>query len=121
MVETKSSKSKSKKVIKPWGYFEQFCLNKKCTVKILMVKKGAELSLQKHSKRNEFWKILSGKGKIVVGKVTKIASPGKEFFIQKRTLHTVVSNSKELKILEISFGKFDEKDIVRVKDKYGRK
>jgi len=62
----------SKKVITPWGVFEQFCLNKKVTVKILTIKKNQEISLQKHSKRNEFWRIISGKGQIIIGNSKKI-------------------------------------------------
>jgi mannose-6-phosphate isomerase-like protein (cupin superfamily) len=111
----------SKKVITPWGVFEQFCLNKKVTVKILTIKKNQEISLQKHSKRNEFWRIISGKGQIIIGNSKKIASFGKEFFIPKNTLHRAKATSKEMLILEISFGKFDEKDIVRLDDKYKRK
>ena len=112
---------KTKKVIKPWGMFEQFVLNKQCTVKILTVKKGEETSLQKHSNRDEFWRVIEGKGKVVVGSSKKVASLGKEFFIKKGQLHQLIGSPGVIKVLEISFGKFDEKDIVRVKDKYKRK
>jgi len=112
---------KTKKVIKPWGMFEQFILNKPCTVKILTVKKNGETSLQKHSNREEFWRVVEGKGKVIVGSSKKTASVGKEFFIKKGQLHQIIGSPHGVKVLEISFGKFDEKDIVRVKDKYNRK
>lgn len=121
MYQKQIDKISKKKILKPWGYFEQFCLNKKCTVKIITIKNGEELSLQKHSKRNEFWKIISGEGKIIIGNKTLRAYPEKEFFINKGDLHRAISTSKELKILEISLGKFDERDIIRKEDKYKRK
>ena len=40
---------------KPWGNFETFALNQKCTVKIITVKKNGILSLQKHKFREELW------------------------------------------------------------------
>ena len=107
--------------MKPWGMFEQFILNKPCTVKILTIKKNGETSLQKHSNRDEFWRVIEGKGKVIVGSSKKIASVGKEFFIKKGKLHQIIGSPQGVKVLEISFGKFDEKDIVRVKDKYNRK
>ena len=44
---------------------------------------------------------------------------GKKYFIPKNTLHRL-SAVKKARILEISFGKFDEKDIERIEDKYNR-
>jgi mannose-6-phosphate isomerase-like protein (cupin superfamily) len=111
-----------KKVItKPWGSFEQFVLNKPCTVKILTINKGEEISLQKHSDRDEFWRVIEGKGSVVIGSSKKTASVGKEFFIKKGQTHQIIGLPGLVKVLEISFGKFDEKDIIRIKDKYNRK
>jgi hypothetical protein len=35
-------------------------------------------------------------------------------------LHKLYAKQKKVKIIEISFGHFDENDEVRVEDKYGR-
>jgi mannose-6-phosphate isomerase-like protein (cupin superfamily) len=105
---------------RPWGYFEQFTHNELSTIKIITVNPGEAFSLQKHEKREEFWRILSGTGTVTVGEEKKSASPDVEFFIPKDTLHRAEAGEETLKILEISFGEFDEKDIVRVEDKYGR-
>ena len=105
---------------RPWGGFEQFTKNELSTVKILVVKPKQAFSLQYHKKRQEFWKVLDGKCKITIGKDVVNAKPGDEFIIPKKTNHRCMALGKEVKILEVSFGKFDEKDIVRLEDKYGR-
>jgi len=44
---------------------------------------------------------------------------GEEMFIPRNTLHRL-SSKKGGRVLEIAFGKFDENDIERVEDVYGR-
>lgn len=105
---------------RPWGRFERFCLNELCTVKLIFVSPGEELSLQKHNNRSEFWRVISGKGEITVGDEIKEAKKGDEFFIEKKVKHRVKAGGGGIEILEISFGEFDEKDEVRLEDKYDR-
>ncbi len=107
-------------VTKPWGQFEQFTSNEVATVKIILVKKGEALSLQYHNERAEFWKILSGTPEITIGKSVMRAKPGEEFEVPLKTNHRIHSVDMDTQILEISAGKFDENDIVRLDDKYGR-
>jgi len=111
---------KRKFIKKPWGSFEQFTLNEKSTVKFLVVKPQKRLSLQKHKNRAEFWKVIEGPVKITIGKKTFTAKKGDEFMIKKKQLHRLEGLGKEGKVLEISFGKFSEKDIIRIEDDYGR-
>ena len=106
---------------RPWGKFEQFTHNEISTVKILTIKEKEQPSIQYHRKRTEFWKILSGKAKVRVGDLWHDAKEGDEFYISLETIHSVQGVDGEVKVLEISFGDFDEKDIVRLEDKYGRK
>ena len=108
-----------KEVKKPWGKFRQYALNEKCTVKIITVNKNQILSKQKHKKRSEFWVILDTSLIVEVGKKKFTAKKGQEITIPKNTTHRV-SATKKACFLEISFGYFDEKDIERLKDKYGR-
>jgi len=105
---------------RPWGKFQRFTLNEKTTVKILTIKPKQAPSIQYHHKRAEFWKILEGSGKATIGKRTRKLKPGDEVYIKKKQIHSIEAYSKTVKILEISFGTFDEYDIVRVEDKYGR-
>ena len=107
-------------VRKPWGSFSQFSHNEPTTVKILSVKPRSKLSLQFHEHRDEFWKVLDGSGQVVVGDDVFDVKPDDEFFIPRGTKHRIVSFYDELRVLEISYGDFDEKDIVRLEDDYDR-
>ncbi len=106
---------------KPWGSFTRLTNNEPSTVKILYINKGEEFSLQYHSKREEFWKILEGHPEIIVGEmVTHNPQPGHEFVIAPGTKHRISAPKDNVVVLEISKGLFDEDDIVRIEDKYNR-
>ncbi len=116
---------------RPWGSFTLFALNEKCTVKILKVKE--QLSLQSHKNREEFWHVIDGKVEVLKGPVTEnideleanlassILTSGESIIIPKNTAHTLKNlNVKSSRVLEISYGRFDESDEIRYKDLYGR-
>ena len=105
---------------RPWGSFERFTLNEPGTVKIITVNAGEAFSLQKHKGRDEWWKILGGDGKIILDGAEKEIKAGDEYFVPRGTEHRVVAGKSAVVFLEISFGDFDENDIVRVEDCYGR-
>ena len=113
------SKKNCLAVNKPWGYFEQFTLNEKSTVKILLVKSGESLSLQNHKKREELWIALDDGLIVQIGNVKKKFKKGSSVFVKKGQKHRLLAK-KTARVLEISFGSFDEKDIVRYEDKYKR-
>lgn len=112
------------KVKRPWGDFTQFTKNVSSTVKIISVKPRQALSLQYHLHREEFWHVLSGSGTVLIGDKKKLkkftAKPGKEFSVAVKELHRIMAGDGHLIILEIGTGKFDEQDIIRTEDKYGR-
>lgn len=105
---------------KLWGWEDIFAINKTCSVKILNVKPRQKFSLQKHRHRDEFWRILEGNCRVWLGKRKIKAKAGDEFFIKRRELHRIEALSEIVRVLEVSFGKFDAKDIVRIEDDYGR-
>src|SRR3989338_10320789 len=105
---------------RPWGKFEQFTQGEPSTVKILTINPRQALSLQYHQRRTEFWKVISGRAKVTVGDIVSSAREGDEFFIAQGQNHRIQSGSLAIKVLEISFGDFDENDIVRLEDKYNR-
>lgn len=104
---------------RPWGYFEQFTLNEKSTVKVLLVRAEEQLSLQSHKKRNELWFALDDGLIVQIGKVKKRFKKGSLVYIKKGQKHRLIAK-KTARVLEISFGTFDEKDIIRHEDKYKR-
>lgn len=108
-------------VKKPWGQFDQFTHNEITTVKLLSFNPGSSLSLQYHNHRDEFWRVLSGHPFLTIGEKKINAKPGDEFYVTKKELHRIETKDDMVQILEIAYGdNFDEEDIVRVEDKYGR-
>lgn len=105
---------------RPWGEFREFVKSTPVTVKTISVKAGESFSLQRHQKRSEFWRVLSGTPEITVGEVKTQAKSGDEFSIPAGTNHRVSAIGMDAEILEISLGEFEEDDIVRIEDKYGR-
>lgn len=108
-----------KTVKRPWGVFKQFTLNEKSTVKVLTILPHQELSLQKHKKRKEMWYFLTP-GYVQIGDTKKRVKKGNIINIQKRVKHRAYAKFRKVEFLEISMGNFNEKDEVRLKDKYGR-
>lgn len=105
---------------RPWGSFRQFSKGEPTTVKILEVKAGAAFSKQYHEERREFWHIISGEPQVTLGEDVIKAKAGDEFFVGKRQVHRIEGAKTGTLVLEIAYGEFDEEDIVRLEDKYGR-
>jgi mannose-6-phosphate isomerase len=109
------------KVEKPWGYFEQYTHNLPCTVKIITVQAGGTLSRQYHKKRDELWVVLDPGARVELDAEVLHPEPEQKLFIPRQTVHRLSAVGEvEVRILEISFGEFDEDDIVRLEDVYGR-
>lgn len=106
---------------RPWGHFERFTLNEPCTVKLVYVDGDKRLSLQYHNNRSEFWKVVQGPAKVQINDETKILQTGETITIPKGATHRLAGAGTDAIILEISTGSFDENDIVRLEDDYGRR
>lgn len=104
---------------RPWGSFELFTLNEKSTVKLVNVNRGKRLSLQYHSKRSEFWKVVVGKIEVVLNSAKIILKKGETITIPVGAIHRITGIEDSI-VLEVSFGEFNEKDIVRLDDDFGR-
>jgi mannose-6-phosphate isomerase len=109
----------SVKVEKPWGYFEQYTHNLPCTVKIITVAPGGTLSRQYHTKRDELWVVLDRGACVELDGEVLYPEVEEKLFIPRETVHRL-SSEGGVRVLEISFGEFDEDDIVRLEDVYGR-
>ena len=108
------------KVVRPWGGFKEFVKNKKWTVKILEVKPKQELSLQYHYKREELWYFFDD-AIVQLGNKRIMVKPGDIIKIPKKKPHRIISKGNMARVLEISLGKFSERDEIRLEDDYGRK
>ena len=108
-------------VEKPWGKFEQYTHNALSTVKVITVQPGGVLSLQYHHGRDELWVVLDAGAQIELGGEVMRPGVGETVFIPRGTAHRLsAAGTAPARILEISFGEFDEDDIVRLEDVYGR-
>ncbi len=105
---------------RPWGSFRRFTNNMVSTVKILTVKPNEQLSVQTHKKRKEFWRVIKGSGIFEVNEIKNEAKIGFEINISIGDKHTIKGGNEGIEVLEIALGEFDENDIVRYQDKYGR-
>ena len=105
---------------RPWGSFEKFNENERCTVKLLYIKPDSRLSLQYHNKRKEFWKIVEGSAKVEVQNEKSSLKEGDDIIIPPGARHRIQASNSGCIVLEISYGSFDENDIVRIEDDYDR-
>lgn len=106
---------------RPWGGFRRFTHNQASTVKIITVNPGQVLSLQLHRHRDELWVALDPGLQVTVGERTWRPEPYEEIYIPRRTRHRAAgAGPRPSRWLEIAFGEFDEEDIVRLEDRYGR-
>lgn len=105
---------------RPWGNFERFTLNEKTTVKIVAVNAGEAISLQTHEHRDEFWRVIKGSGVIRIGENDNQSNAGDALFCPRGSEHRIAGGPDGISILEIAFGDFDENDINRLEDRYGR-
>lgn len=110
-------------VDKPWGSFDQFVLNTPCTVKILTCAPGKQLSLQRHSRRGELWVALDEGVVVELDGCTLTPVKGEEVWLPVGSTHRLrceVAASHPVRVMEISLGTFDESDIERLQDDFGR-
>ncbi len=106
---------------KPWGRFEQYSHNLLSTVKIIKVEPGGTPSLQYHHRRDELWVILDAGTRVELGDETFYPEPEEKLFIPRGTVHRLSCvGESAIRILEISFGEFDEQAIIRLEDVDGR-
>jgi len=115
---------------RPWGSYEVLHEEPGLKVKKITVKAGNRLSLQKHSRREEFWTIISGRGLFSIGLMTKdgepflrkeVVKPGDQLHIPVEMLHRIQAET-DLVFIESQKGDYlEEDDIVRFDDDYDRK
>lgn len=106
--------------MRPWGTFTTYAHNEQVTVKILTINPEEQLSVQYHDRRSEYWHVISGAGDVLQRGVWQPCVAGDEFVIEQGQQHSLRAGTQPLVVLEIARGDFDEDDIVRVSDVYGR-
>jgi mannose-6-phosphate isomerase-like protein (cupin superfamily) len=106
-------------VDRPWGRFETFLVNGKVRSKLLFITGGHRLSYQSHERRGEFWRVLRGTVLATVDGQETLMHEGDRMEIPRRAKHRLAGKT-DATVLELPVGPFDEADITRYEDDYGR-
>ncbi len=106
----------------PWGSHSCFLSEEGYKVKILRVKPGGILSLQKHEFRSEYWVVGKGQATVEIDGHKKIVKSGEYTHIPLQSIHRLSNEcSEDLEVIEVQCGTIlEESDITRFEDQYGR-
>jgi mannose-6-phosphate isomerase-like protein (cupin superfamily) len=107
---------------RPWGEFSVLAEASDHKVKRLTVSAGCRLSYQTHAHRSEHWFVVSGAGTATIDDADIPIGPGSYLDVPVGTAHRVASSGPaDLVLIEVQHGEsFEEDDIVRLDDDYGR-
>jgi mannose-6-phosphate isomerase-like protein (cupin superfamily) len=104
---------------RPWGSFTKYVENVQATVKVLKILEGEATFLQRHKRRDELWFFLSGEALVVLDGQQRVVTSGEVVYVARRTVHRVEGLS-EVALVEVALGDYDEGDVERLSDRYGR-
>jgi mannose-6-phosphate isomerase len=107
---------------RPWGSFFILHADDCCQIKKLVVNPGKRISLQSHQYRAEHWFIVSGKGTAELDGTKREVAPGDSVDVPIGSKHRISCSAFEpLVFIEVQTGtSFNEDDIVRYQDDFGR-
>jgi len=107
---------------RPWGLFEILLEESYCKVKRITIKPGHQTSYQYHVKRNEVWTVVQGKLEITLNGKKQVGTSGFAISIPALMKHGAKNiGNDDLVFIEVQHGdSFEEEDIIRLKDDYGR-
>jgi mannose-1-phosphate guanylyltransferase/mannose-6-phosphate isomerase len=112
----------SRRVYRPWGWYESLCSGSYFQVKRICVEPGHRLSLQMHHRRSEHWVVVAGEAQVTRGDQQIVLKANESVYLPVNTRHRMGNEGKEpLIVIEVQTGEyFGEDDIVRFEDNYGR-
>lgn len=107
---------------RPWGYFETLSIGPRFQVKLLHVKPGGKLSMQRHHHRSEHWVVVQGTAKVTVGDTETLVRENESVYIVATQWHRLENTGKvPLELIEVQIGTYlGEDDIIRSEDVYHR-
>jgi mannose-1-phosphate guanylyltransferase len=109
-------------VYRPWGSFTLLGEGPRFKIKMLAIKPGGVLSLQRHQHRSEHWVVVSGMAEVTNGDRVFFLDTNESTYIKAGHDHRVANRGIiELVIIEVQSGDYlGEDDIVRLDDIYNR-
>ena len=106
---------------RPWGLWVDWFRSEEATLKCMVIRPGARMSLQRHNERSEVWRVISGQGEDQGTKPPTPLVPGKTRVVEKGSVHRIANTGTEpLVIVELQMGRCREEDIERLADDYRR-
>ncbi|WP_147113995.1 mannose-1-phosphate guanylyltransferase/mannose-6-phosphate isomerase [Tateyamaria sp. syn59] len=107
---------------RPWGHYETLALGPRFQVKRIVVKPGAQLSLQSHHHRSEHWTVVEGSAIVHVDGEDMLKTENESTYIPLGAVHRLSNPGKlSLTLIEVQSGCYlGEDDIVRYEDIYAR-
>ena len=111
-----------KRVEKPWGHELIWAVTDRYVGKVLHIKKGHQLSLQYHNKKDETVMVWTGRMRFehfVEGQPPQHTDmgPGEAFHVTPGLRHRMIA-IEDTDVFEVSTTELD--DVVRLEDAYGR-
>ncbi|MEM0898835.1 MAG: mannose-1-phosphate guanylyltransferase/mannose-6-phosphate isomerase [Pseudomonadota bacterium] len=109
-------------VHRPWGAYTVLEEGERFKIKRIVVKPGAQLSLQAHHHRSEHWVVVAGTAKITNGDTELLLTTNQSTYIPCGGQHRLENPGIiPLVLIEVQTGEYlGEDDIVRFDDVYGR-
>lgn len=106
----------------PWGHWELLAVHADYVIKHVRISSGMRLSLQRHFHREEVWVITRGTAKVTLGEEVSLLVAGDSIRIPLRAWHRIENVGEGmLEFVETQTGsRFDEDDIERKEDDFGR-
>ncbi len=110
---------------KPWGGYINHAGGEGWHLKTLRMNPGTRLSLQKHGKREEAWILVDGDATATIGETLDslrdipLERLAPKYVIPIGMIHRICTESG-CTIIEIMNGHYDEEDIERFEDDFGR-
>ena len=107
---------------RPWGGYQVLEEGAEYKVKRLVVEPGHRLSLQRHRHRAEYWVVVAGTPRVVVGRRTRRLRPRGTVTVPRGAWHRIANPGPTATvIIEVQQGAYlGEDDIIRREDDYGR-
>ena len=120
--EGRSAAITSRRVHRPWGFYESVHDGHRFQVKRITVHPGAKLSLQKHFHRAEHWIVVNGTALVTRDAEDLLVRENESVYLPLGAVHRLENPGKlPLNLIEVQSGAYlGEDDIVRLEDVYHR-
>ena len=121
-VQNRREAVEHRRIYRPWGFYQGIDAGTRYQVKRIVVKPGAQLSLQKHFHRAEHWVVVRGTAAVTLNDDRRMIHENESIYVPIGSTHRLANPGKiPLELIEVQVGSYlGEDDIVRLEDVYDR-